>query len=246
MPCAPRLNADQYQSALEKLERARSGDAAAREELVQENLPLVHFVLRRFRDRRAEYDDLFQYGCIGLLKAIDRFDPDYGARFSTYAVPIILGEVRRYLRDDAPVHISRTIHDHAVQVERFRADFFQRNGREPEIAQICAELEISREDVLLALNANQRVRSLQEPAAGDGDLRLMDTLGEESMAGVDSRLMLAQLLRQLQPEERAIIIRRYFHAHTQTAIARDMGISQVQVSRMESKILKRMRLQAEG
>lgn len=245
MPCAPRLKADQYQSTLKKLVQAQSGDAAAREALVQENLPLVHYVLRRFRNRRAEYDDLFQYGCIGLLKAIDRFDPEYGVRFSTYAVPIILGEVRRYLRDDAPVHISRTIHDHAMQVERFRVDFFQQNGREPEIAQICAELDLSREDVLLALNANQRVRSLQEPVAGEGDLRLMDTLGEESMAGVDSRLMLAQLLRQLQPEERAVIIRRYFHAHTQSAIARDMGISQVQVSRMESKILKHMRQQAE-
>ena len=92
----------------------------ARDELVEENLPLVHYVLRRFRDRGADYEDLFQYGCMGLLKAIDRFDPAYGARFSTYAVPVILGEVRRFLRDDGPVHVSRTIHDNALRVERYR------------------------------------------------------------------------------------------------------------------------------
>lgn len=246
MPCAPGLSGDKYQGTLEKLIRAREGDTAARDEIVQENLPLVHYVLKRFRERRAEYEDLFQYGCIGLLKAIDRFDPAYGVRFSTYAVPIILGEVRRCLRDDHPVHISRTIHDHAVCVEKYRASFFQQYGHDPEIGQICEETKLSREDVLLALNANMRVRSLQEPVAGDGELRLMDTLGEECISGVDSRLLLAQMLRQLEPQERTIIIRRYFHAHTQTAIARDLGISQVQVSRLESRIIKRLRLQAEG
>ena len=239
------LSEDRYEGTLEKLRRAREGDKAARDELAQENMPLVHYVLRRFRDRGAEYEDLYQYGCIGLLKAIDRFDPGYNVRFSTYAVPIIMGEVRRFLRDDGPVHISRTIHDHAVQVERFREEYLQKHGCEPSLSEIGEGTELSGEDVLLAVNANFRVRSLSEPIGGDGDVRLMDVIGEESMAEVDSRLMLRKLLEELEPSERTIIIRRYFHSHTQTAIAKDMGISQVQVSRMEGKIIKRMRARAE-
>lgn len=205
---------------------------------------MVHYVLRRFRDRDGEYEDLFQYGCMGLLKAIDRFDGDYGVRFSTYAVPVILGEVRRYLRDSGPVHISRTIHDNALRVERCRQEYIQANGREPTLAEIGDAAGLDAENVLLAVNACARVRSLSEPVDGEGKLRLMDVLGTDSMAEVDSRLLLGRLLRELAPEERTIIIRRYFRRHTQTEIAKDMGVSQVQVSRMEGRILKRMRLRA--
>ena len=207
---------------------------------------MVYYVAKRFRDRGAEYEDLVQYGCIGLLKAIDRFDPVYHVRFSTYAVPIIMGEIRRFLRDDGPVHVSRTIHDNAVRVERFREKYLQENGNEPTLLEIGEATNLSREDVLLAANANHRVRSLSEPVGGESELRLMDVIGEENMAEVDSRVMLKKLLMELKPEERSIIIRRYFHAHTQTAIAKDMGISQVQVSRLEGKIIKRMRTRAEG
>lgn len=231
---------------MDKLARARSGDSKAREELVKENLPLVHFVLRRFKDRNAEYEDIYQYGCMGLLKAIDRFDPAYNVRFSTYAVPIIMGEVRRFLRDDDPVHISRTIHDNSVTVERFRTQYVQQHQKEPSVGEIARETGLSSEDVLLCLNARQRVRSLSEPVGEGKQLRLMDVIGTETMAEVDSRIMLSRLMRDLSPEERSIIVRRYFHAHTQSAIARDMGISQVQVSRLESRILKRMRLNAES
>ena len=246
MPCAPCLSGENYEGTLEKLALARAGDKQARDELTKENLPLVHYVVKRFRDRGAEYEDLVQYGCIGLLKAIDRFDPAYNVRFSTYAVPIIMGEVRRFLRDDGPVHISRTIHDNAVRVERFREEYLRQNGEEPSLSQIGEETKLSREDVLLAVNANHRVRSLSEPVNGESELRLMDVIGEERMADVDSRLTLKKLLMELQPEERTIIIRRYFHAHTQTDIAKDLGISQVQVSRMEGRIIKRMRARAEG
>ena len=246
MPCAQGLNGDKYEGTLEKLMRARQGDPRARDEVVEENLPLVHYVLRRFRDRGAEYEDLYQYGCMGLVKAVDRFDPAYNVRFSTYAVPIIMGEVRRFLRDDGPVHISRTIHDNALQVERFREAYIRENGREPTLSQIGEGTGLDGEAVLLAANANYRVRSLSEPVGGDGELRLMDVIGEECMAQVESRLMLKTLLKELEPEERAIIIRRYFHAHTQSAIAKDMGISQVQVSRLEGRIIKRLRARAEG
>ena len=245
MPRAPRLSAEKYEGTLEKLARAHSGDARAREELVAENLPLVHFVLKRFRDRGAEYEDLYQYGCIGLVKAVDRFDPAYNVRFSTYAVPIIMGEVRRYLRDDGPVHVSRTIHDNAMAVERFRASFQAENAREPTINEIADGTRLDREDVVLALNAKRRVRSLSEPVGAGSELRLMDVLGTDTMERVDSRLTLSRLLAELAPDERSIILRRYFQSHTQSAIAKDMGISQVQVSRMESRIIKRMRARAE-
>ena len=206
----------------------------------------MHYVLRRFRDRGAEYEDLFQYGCMGLVKAIDRFDPSYGARFSTYAVPVILGEVRRFLRDDAPVHISRTIRDDALRIARFREGFLSAHAREPTVDEIGAGTGLDREAVVLALNAGRDVRSLSEPVGGDGELRLMDVIGEETMGEVDKRLLLTELLRELTPQERTIIVLRYFRANTQSEIAQVLGVSQVQISRLERKILNRMRARAEG
>lgn len=209
-------------------------------------MPLVHYVARRFQDRGAEYEDLVQYGCIGLMKAVDRFDPGYCVRFSTYAVPIIMGEIRRYLRDDGPVHISRSIHDHAVKIRKCILEYARAHEREPTVDEICTLSGLNRENVLLALNAARRVRSLNEPVGMDGEGTLMDTIGETPMEQIDSRIALAQLLGELSKDERAIIIRRYFHAHTQSAIARDMGVSQVQISRMESRILQKLRQRAEG
>ena len=195
--------------------------------------------------RGVEFDDLFQWGCLGLLKAIDRFDPDYPVQFSTYAVPVIMGEIRRFLRDDGPVHVSRTIHEQARRVERFIADFEAEHQRAPEIDEIAGALSLDRESVALALNSKNRVRSLNEPVQGDSGLRLMDVLGVETIARVDNRLTLSRMLRDLSDQERAIIVRRYFQSHTQTQIAKDMGISQVQVSRLESRILKKMRKSVE-
>lgn len=238
------MSAERNQSTREKLLRARDGDQLARAELVEENMALVRYLVKRFVGRGADAEDLFQYGCMGLLKAIDRFDPDYSVQFSTYAVPVILGEIRRYLRDDGPIHVSRTIHDNARKVERFCAQWREKNGSEPDVSEVADGLEMSPEDVLLAVNARSRVRSLNEPIGGEGDLRLMDVLGDEPMKDIDSRLTLAKLLRDLPDEERTLIIRRYFKAHTQTEIARDMGVSQVQVSRMESRIIKKMRSSA--
>ena len=224
--------------------RAHNGDMSAREELVEENMALVRYLVKRFIGRGVDSEDLFQYGCMGLLKAIDRFDPDYEVQFSTYAVPLILGEIRRYLRDDGPIHVSRTIHDNARRVEQFCEAWRESRCEEPDVNTVADGLKMSREEVLLAVNARSRVRSLNEPIGGEGDLRLMDVIGEEPMRDIDSRLTLAKLLRDLPDEERTLIVRRYFKAHTQTEIARDMGVSQVQISRMESRIIKKMRMNA--
>ena len=235
------MSADRNKSTREKLERVRNGDTVAREQMVEENLALVRYLVKRFSGRGAESEDLFQYGCMGLLKAIDRFDPEYDVQFSTYAVPVILGEMRRYLRDDGPIHVSRTIHDNARRIEQFCTEWRETQCEEPGISEVAEGLHMTREDVILALNARNRVRSLNEPIGSEGNLRLMDILGEEPMQDIDSRLTLAKLLRDLPDEERTLIVRRYFKSHTQTEIARDMGISQVQVSRMESRIIKKLR-----
>jgi len=240
------LSAEHNESTREKLARARNGDLRAREELVEENMALVRYLVKRFAGRGAESEDLFQYGCIGLLKAIDRFDPEFSVRFSTYAVPVILGEIRRYLRDDGPIHVSRTIHDNARRVEQFCAEWREAHCEEPGVNEVAEGLGMSREDVVLAINARNRVRSLNEPIGSESDLRLMDVLGDEPMRDIDSRLTLAKLLRDLPDDERTLIVRRYFKSHTQTEIARDMGVSQVQVSRMESRIIKKMRKSAWG
>ena len=238
------MNEEKYKSTRDKLLRAREGDMRAREELVEENMALVRYLVKRFQGRGADSEDLFQYGCMGLLKAIDRFDPDFSVQFSTYAVPVILGEIRRYLRDDGPIHVSRTIHDNARRVEQFCALWREEHLSEPNVEEVSEGLNMPKEDVLLALNSRNRVRSLSEPIGGDGDLRLMDVIGTEPMRDIDSRLTLSKLLRDLPDEERTLIVRRYFKSHTQTEIARDMGVSQVQVSRMESRIIKKMRLSA--
>lgn len=240
------MSAERNESTRDKLARAREGDLHAREQLVEENMALVRYLVKRFVGRGVDSEDLFQYGCIGLLKAIDRFDPNFAVQFSTYAVPVILGEIRRYLRDDGPIHVSRTIHDNARRVEQFCAEWREEHCEEPGINEVAEGLGMSREDVLLAVNARNRVRSLNEPIGGEGDLRLMDVLGDEPMRDIDSRLTLAKLLRDLPDEERTLIVRRYFKSHTQTEIARDMGVSQVQVSRMESRIIKKMRKIAGG
>lgn len=221
--------------------RAQNGDGEAREQLVKDNLALVKYIVKRFMGRGAEFDDLFQWGCLGLLKAIDRFDPEYPVRFSTYAVPVIMGEIRRFLRDDGLVHVSRTINEQARRIGKYIEAFEAREHRRPELDEIAEALSMDRESVVLAMNSRNRVRSLSEPVRGDSELRLMDVIGTEPMNKVDNRLTLSRLLRDLTDQERAVIVRRYFQSHTQSQIARDMGMTQVQVSRMESRILKRMR-----
>ena len=236
---------ERHESTRMLLQSAREGDRQAREALVKENLPLVRHLVKRFQDRGREYDDLFQYGCLGLLKAIDRFDPAFGTAFSTYAVPVILGEIRRFLRDDGSIHVARSIKENARRVEEARQGMLQASGREPTVDELCEALDLDREDILLALNARQSVRSLDASIDADGELTLKDTLGTDCMEAVEKRLLLGSLLKALPREDMRVIALRYFQRRTQTEIAKEMGVSQAQVSRMESRILKRLREYAE-
>jgi len=231
--------AEVHQSTEALLVQAREGDLQARERLVRENIALVKFIVKRFLGRGAEYDDLFQFGCMGLLKAIDRYDPSFQAQFSTYAVPVIMGEIRRYLRDDGPIHISRTLRELSKRVEEYMEKSDCAGSQS--VQEIANALGAERGDVLLALNVRRPMRSLDETLGGDDGPRLMDVVGEDTMSDVDRRLMLSKLLRDLTADERTLILRRYFKRHTQAQIARDLGTSQVQVSRMEGRILKKLR-----
>lgn len=235
--------AEAYKSrpASEKFAAAQAGDAAALDALVQENLALVKFIVRRFLGRGKEYDDLYQTGCIGLIKAIRKFDCTLDVRFSTYAVPLIMGEIRRFLRDDNTVHISRSLHDLAVKINLFRQKYEKEHGEEPSIDEICRENGAEREMALLAMNAALPVKSLSEPVAGNREILLEDTIPVHSMDGVDEQLMLQEMLSALDSFEKNLILARFFERKTQKEVGNRYGYTQVQISRMESKILRKMR-----
>lgn len=225
--------------------RAHEGDKTARDQLVMDNVGLIWSIVRRFTGRGYEMEDLFQIGSIGLIKAIDKFDTSFDVRFSTYAVPMITGEIKRFLRDDGMIKVSRSIKEMGLRVKCAREEMTYALGREPTIEEIAGSLGASREEVAASLEAGAEVDSLYRPVGGneDNQLCLMDRLEEENNAHEEllNRMVLKELLDGLAQEEREIITRRYFFNQTQTQIAQELGISQVQVSRLEKRILKAMR-----
>ncbi len=225
------------------LARAKAGDAEARDRLVDENLALVKSVVRRYLDRGVEFDDLYQLGCIGLVKAIEHFDEAFDVRFSTYAVPMIMGEIRRYLRDDGPVKVSRSLKEvnrrALAACERLEAE----SGTSPGVRAIAEAIGESPEDVALALEASRATVSLNSPIGDDEDGAtrqdvLPDETREESLV---DRLLVRELLERLDARERQIIVLRYFRDCTQSRVAEMIGVSQVQVSRLETRILRKLR-----
>ena len=230
----------------ELLTRARAGDKVARQKMIQGNLRLVLSVVQKFSGRGENLDDLFQVGCIGLIKAIDHFDPSLKVRFSTYGVPMIVGEIRRFLRDNAPVRVSRSIRDLAYHSMQAREELQKQTGREPRVSEIAARLGATPENVAMALESVVEPVSLYEPAYTDGDesVALMDRVpeagGEESWV---SSIMFQDTTRTLSQRERRIISLRYLSGKTQVQVAREIGISQAQVSRLEKNALCRIREQ---
>ncbi len=244
--------------------RSQAGEKDAREVLIEKNLGLVHHIVRRFSGRGYDPEDLFQIGTIGLMKAIDKFDLKLGLQFSTYAVPLITGEIKRFLRDDGPVKISRTIKENGLKVKLARQKLQAREGREPTLQEIMAETGLSSEDAVMAMEASIEVESIYSAVYQDdgSEVYLVDKVVRganssvgSSMVGVfDSEdtekeqllnhMLLKQLLETLEPSERKLISMRYFQNKTQMEIAGILGISQVQVSRLEKKILLRLRERA--
>lgn len=227
------------------IEKSHQGDEEARAQLVQENAGLVWCVVKRFLHRGAEAEDLFQIGNIGLLKAIDKFDLSYEVKFSTYAVPMISGEIKRFLRDDGMIKVSRSLKELAYKSCACREQLQEAWGREPTITEIASELKVETEELLMAMDASSEIESLHKPIyQKEGqELRLMDKLPEqeEQEDRILDHMLLQELLTYLDKEERRLIYLRYFANQTQSQVGKELGISQVQVSRMEKKILKNLR-----
>lgn len=230
---------------IELIVKAQQGDHLAKEQLVEENIGLVWSLVRRFVNRGYDLEDLFQIGSIGLIKSIDKFDTSFGVRFSTYAVPMILGEIKRFLRDDGMIKVSRSLKDVAYKARLKKEELVRELDREPTISEIAAGLEMEVEEIVLAMEANTEVESLQAVIhQGEGrPITLSDKVDQspKEQENIMDRLLLGELIEQLEPQERQIIMFRYFQDRTQTEIAELLGISQVQVSRIEKRILKRMR-----
>lgn len=227
------------------IEKALAGDKAAREALVEQNMGLVYSVVRRFKNRGVEMEDLIQIGCVGLLKAIDKFDVSYDVKFSTYAVPMITGEIKRFLRDDGMIKVSRSLKEASWKAYAARESLERKLGREPSLNEIAEEIQVSVEELALALDASAEVESLHKVIyQGEGnDISLMERIEEPVSQGelLLNRMLLEEILQTLEPKERQIIYLRYFCEKTQSDIAKMLSISQVQVSRMEKRILKKLR-----
>ncbi|ROR27313.1 RNA polymerase sporulation-specific sigma factor [Mobilisporobacter senegalensis] len=230
---------------LELIKLAGQGDKKARDLLVTENIGLVWSIVRRFANRGHELDDLFQIGSIGLIKAIDKFDTTFEVKFSTYAVPMITGEIKRFLRDDGMIKVSRSLKETANKVRITREILNNKLGREPTLEEISKEIDIDTEDIVMALESNAEVESLYKTIyQGDGNaIYLIDKLeqSKDESENMIDKFALKEIIASLEPKDQDIIRLRYFCDKTQTDIAKELGISQVQVSRLEKKILKTMR-----
>lgn len=234
-----------HKRSQELLLKVKAGDLEAREDFIRENLRLVLSVIQRFSNRGEQMDDLFQVGCIGLIKALDNFDLSHNVRFSTYAVPMIIGELRRHLRDNNPIRVSRSLRDTAYKALQMRTKLAEENSREPHISEVAKALGLPEEDVVFALDAIQDPVSLFEPIYhDDGDaIYVMDQVKDDKCSDdlwLD-RISIEGGLDRLTDREKRIIELRFFHGKTQMEVAEEIKISQAQVSRLEKSALKHMR-----
>jgi RNA polymerase sporulation-specific sigma factor len=230
----------------ELIAKAKAGDKDAQSLLVERNVGLVWSIVRRFQNRGYDVDDLYQIGCMGLLKAISKFDNSFEVKLSTYAVPMIIGEIKRFIRDDGIIKVSRSLKELSNKVRITKEIMSKELGREPSVAEMASHLQISPEELVMAMDAGHLPESLYN-TVGEGDnspIMLIDRINDEcSMNEVDliDKIALRQILDSLKPRERQIIVLRYFKEKTQIQIAKMLGISQVQVSRIEKKIIEDIR-----
>ncbi len=229
----------------ELLEKIKNGDKEARDKFVEGNLRLVLSVVQRFSNRNENADDLFQIGCIGLIKAIDNFDTSLNVQFSTYAVPMIIGEIRRYLRDNNIVRVSRSIRDLAYKTIQVRDRITKEKGKEPGIDEIAKELDVEPEDIAFSLDAIQDPVSLQEPVYNDGSdsIYVMDQV--KDVKNTDElwaeNITIMEAMKRLNEKEKTIVNKRFFDGKTQMEVAEEIGISQAQVSRLEKSAIERIK-----
>ena len=234
-------------NTLELIRLSQMGDTGARNRVITENIGLIWSIVRRFLGRGQEADDLFQIGCIGLMKAVDKFELSYDVKFSTYAVPMITGEIKRFLRDDGMIKVSRTLKETASKVRKVQETLENEYGREPTLAELAASLQLAEEEIVMALDSSAEVESLNKTIYhSDGsDIVLMDKIAEEvdQNERLINHMALKKIISELEEREQSLIRMRFFEERTQMQVAQVLGISQVQVSRMEKKLLLRLREQ---
>lgn len=223
------------------LERVRCGDAAAEEELMRANMGLVRSVAARFVGRGQEKEDLEQIGCIGMLKAIRGYDKSYGTAFSTYAVPLIMGEIKRFLRDDGLIKVGREAKRNYVQLSQAKERFFKEHGREARLSELCAVCGMDEETAVYAMEACSGAISLEEKIGGEDGVRVEELCGDAGLGCLDEKIALQQAIDRLTEREKTIIYMRYYKGLTQNDVAKRLGVTQVKISRDESKIREKLR-----
>ena len=225
------------------IEKAKQGNEEAKTTLIENNSPLINSLVKRFINKGIEYDDLFQIGAIGFLKAIKNFDSSFGVKFSTYVVPMVIGEIKRFMRDDGSIKVSRTIKTLNLKIKKFIEKFLKENFRKPTIEEIAKQFEIDSCEVIFAMDSANMPISIYAPMEDDSkSLLLIDRYKiDESYEDVFDNIMLKDILKNMETRDKKIILLRFFRDKTQSEIAKILGVSQVQVSRLENKILEKMR-----
>ncbi len=230
-----------HEQTLRLISAAQAGDEQAKETLIEKNIPLVKSIVKGYLGRGTEYEDLFQLGSLGLLKAILNYDASFGVRFSTYAVPLISGEIKRFLRDDGPIKVSRVLRENAGKAYRAAEQLKKELGREPTTAELAKAAGLTEEELIECTDAARAPLSIDEPLSEDSDATLLDTLSVSEDESTINRLLVRQLLQQFSPRERQVILLRYFQDKTQSQIAEIIGVSQVQVSRILKSTLQKLK-----
>lgn len=229
-----------HQTTLELLKKAQAGDDGAKEKLIEENIPLIKSIVKRFKGR-LEYDDLMQLGAMGFVKAMQNFDIEYGVRFSTYAVPMISGEIKRFLRDDGAIKVSRWTKTLAQKITAYIDEKLKNGESEPTVDQLAKAFDVEPQEIVYAMDAQHYLLSLSA-TVGDDDLELGDKIATDECEDENiDKLLLKDLIADLPQREKKVIILRYFRDKTQSEIAQELGVSQVQVSRIENKVLQKLK-----
>jgi len=228
---------------LQKIKEAQAGSEDAKVLLIEHNLPLIKSIVRRYKNKQIEYDDLIQLGTLGLIKAINNFDATYGVRFSTYAVPMIAGEIKRFIRDDGAIKVSRSIKADAQKLNQYIEEYRHKEEHDPDIDTLCKHFQVSPADIIFLMDSARYPVSIYAETEEEG-LSLADKIVAKGTPDeMIDKMLLRDLIASLPPREKKIILLRYFRDMTQNEIARELGVSQVQISRIESKILKQLKKQ---
>ena len=235
-----------YENNINSIKRAQEGDKFEMDRLIRENNGLIWSIVKRFMNRGYEVEDLYQIGCIGFIKSIKRFDTNFEVKLSTYSVPYILGEIKRFIRDDGPIKVSRSIKELNTKINELKR-YYLLNGKEITLEQICKELKIQKEDAIIAMESTNAVESMDAVANAENkdgkQMTVFDKIstGKNEEEMITNRMVVNQLINELQDRDKEIILLRFFKEKTQTEVAKILGISQVQVSRIERKVLNEMK-----